>query len=264
MNPAFLSPIVIHLGQSTLFALLAIGVAFLLRKSEARIRYWILWAASLKFLIPFGPFGSEPGLPPTLLLLWVTSSAAIFTVWACRWRRVARAARRSDSVSVGREYETLRRIEACIGVEKPTELRLSGGSLEPGIFGILRPTLVLPAGIGCHLSKPQLDSVIAHELSHLRRFDNLTASIHLAVATVFWFHPLVWWLGSRLVDERERACDEEVLKISAPREYAEGILRVSELYMQSPIVTVSGVTGSDLKKRIHGIMAQQEKGSAES
>jgi beta-lactamase regulating signal transducer with metallopeptidase domain len=50
----------------------------------------------------------------------------------------------------------------------------------------------------------------------------LAAAIHMFVETVFWFHPLVWWIGKRMVEERERACDEEVLQLGGePRVYAE-------------------------------------------
>src|SRR3954467_4860022 len=76
---------------------------------------------------------------------------------------------------------------------------------------------------------------------------------------VFWFHPLVWWIGARLVEERERACDEEVLRLgSEPQIYAEGILNVCKLYVESPLVCVSGVTGSNLKKRIEAIMSNHK------
>jgi tetratricopeptide (TPR) repeat protein len=78
----------------------------------------------------------------------------------------------------------------------------------------------------------------------------------MIVEAVFWFHPLVWWIGVRLVDERERACDEEVLRLgNEPQVYAEGILNVCRIYLESPLRCVSGVTGSDLKKRIHAIVA---------
>jgi uncharacterized protein (TIGR03435 family) len=77
----------------------------------------------------------------------------------------------------------------------------------------------------------------------------------MVVEAIFWFHPLVWWLGSRLIDERERACDEEVLRQgSEPQVYAEGILNVCKHYLESPLPCASGVTGSDLKKRIEAIM----------
>ena len=55
------------------------------------------------------------------------------------------------------------------------------------------------------------------------------------VETVFWFHPLVWWVGKRIFHERERACDEEVLRLGTePRIYAQSILKVCEVLLGIP------------------------------
>jgi uncharacterized protein (TIGR03435 family) len=82
--------------------------------------------------------------------------------------------------------------------------------------------------------------------------------MHMFVETIFWFHPLVWWIGKRMVEERERACDEEVLRLgSEPRVYAEGILNVCKSYLSSPLACASGVTGSDLKRRIEAIVTNR-------
>jgi uncharacterized protein (TIGR03435 family) len=114
--------------------------------------------------------------------------------------------------------------------------------------------MLLPEDILNRLTPAQLKGVIAHELRHVYHRDNLIASIHMFVETVFWLHPLVWWIGKRMVAERERACDEEVLVLgNDPRAYAEGILNVCKLYAESPLPCVSGITGSDLKKRITAI-----------
>ncbi len=121
-----------------------------------------------------------------------------------------------------------------------------------------RPVLLLPAGITGYLTPPQLEAVLAHELCHVRRRDNLLGSIHMMVEAVFWFHPLVWWIGARLLEERERACDEAVLSLGGePRVYAEGILNVCRFYVESPLACVSGVTGSNLNKRIEVIMTNR-------
>src|SRR5262249_18369392 len=126
---------------------------------------------------------------------------------------------------------------------------------EPGVFGILDPILLLPEGITARLTAPQLEAVLAHELCHVRRRDNLTAAIHMLVEAVFWFHPLVWFWGTRLMDEREHACDEEVLRIgNEPQVYAEAVLKICEFYLEPPLPCVAGVTGSNLKKRIQIIM----------
>jgi len=82
---------------------------------------------------------------------------------------------------------------------------------------------------------------------------------------MFWFHPLVWWIGARLVEERERACDEAVLSLgSEPGDYAEGVLAVCKSYLESPLYCVSGVTGSNLKKRIQVILSGRMPGALSS
>jgi uncharacterized protein (TIGR03435 family) len=124
-------------------------------------------------------------------------------------------------------------------------------------FGIWRAVLLLPAGITDRLTPAQLDAIVAHELCHVRRRDNLATAIHMGVEALFWFHPVVWWLGSRLMEERERACDEEVLLMGGePEAYAEGILKICEVYLDSLLQCVAGVTGGNLKKRIEKIMLQ--------
>ena len=60
-----------------------------------------------------------------------------------------------------------------------------------------------------------MEAILAHELMHVRRHDNLTAALHMLVEAVFWFHPLVWWMERRMVEERERACDEAVIRWGA-------------------------------------------------
>jgi uncharacterized protein (TIGR03435 family) len=119
-----------------------------------------------------------------------------------------------------------------------------------------RPVLVWPRAIAERLDERQIASILAHEVAHVRRRDNLTAALHMAVEAVFWFHPLVWWIGARLVDERERACDEAVVRAGSERSvYAQTILTACRVFVESPLACMAGVTGSDLRKRIERIMA---------
>ncbi len=129
---------------------------------------------------------------------------------------------------------------------------------EPGVFGIFRPVLLWPPGISKELHESQLRAVLAHELWHARRRDNLLAALQILIEAVFWFHPLVWWLGSRQMEERELACDEGVLRLgSEPAAYAEGILKACRFCMKSPLPCVAGVSGPNLNKRIKHIMTNE-------
>ncbi len=278
-----LSELTNHVWQSTIFALLVGLMTVAFRQNRAEVRYGLWLSASCKFLVPLSllmslgrrfewtpvtqkigvktavqftllqisqPFPSTLEQPPTTRATHDWANLAIFVIWTCGvaaivllrfrgWRRIRAAIRPST----------------LLPIPAPIEIRSSPGLLEPGVVGLFRPILLLPAGITERLEPPLFEAVLAHELCHVRRRDNMTSAIHMIVEAVFWFHPLVWWIGARLVEERERACDEAVLSLgSKPHDYAEGILRICKSYVESPLSCVSGVTGSDLKKRIQAIL----------
>ena len=193
-----------------------------------------------------------------LLAIWSCGTGAMLLRWWARYRRIAMVARAATPVRDGRAWVALRRLEARQGITRPIPLVLSDAPLEPGVFGILRPVLLWPRSIARRLGPNQVQAIVAHELAHVRRHDNLAAALHMVVEAVFWFYPLVWWVGGRLVDERERACDEAVLGLGTePGAYAESILKTCRFYVESPPACMAGVTGSDLEKRIEDIMTNE-------
>src|SRR5580658_2681711 len=284
MIPESLSPIANHLWQSTLFACAAWLLTLALRKNSARVRHWVWVTAALKFVAPFSllialgshvPWRaakaapqasvsialdqvSQPFAVPTtsssvvataaarasvvpavVWTLWMCGFLGVGTTWLIRWRRIAAAVRAGSPVDVG----------------VPIGAVCSPAFIEPGIFGVFRPVLLLPEGIFEHLSPEQMKSVLAHELCHVRRRDNLVGLMQMFIETVFWFHPLTWWIGKQIFLERERACDEEVVKLgNEPRVYARSILKVCELYLESPMPCVAGVSGANLRMRIEAIL----------
>ena len=289
MTPASFTPILDHLWQSTAFGGLMALAALALRKNRAAARFWLWLAASMKFLVPcalFMELGAlvrrQPALATTAspLQRWsaiqdagqavFTPSAAIVTattpaqshadiwfaviaaVWACgflfvairwvrQWRAIRSLVRKAKPIDLGLPIAT---------VSAPARL-------EPGVFGIFRPVLFLPEGISARLTREQMQALFAHELCHVGRRDNLWAAVHVLVEAVFWFHPLVWWLGARMIAEREAACDEAVLKSGAEAEtYATSVLEVCRIYAASPMPAIAGITGADLKQRVITIASQ--------
>jgi TonB family protein len=269
-----LTEIVNHLWQSTFIVTVIAALAAMLRDHGAHVRYWLWWAASVKFLVPFSllvvlgsAFGGSvvPLIEPTawpatlafvaepmpkaapwpllalaLLGVWAVGFAAVTGSWAVRTIGLRRLLRASAVYA-----SALPRIAGRL------EVRTTSALVEPALVGVFRPALLLPQGLVEHLSPAQVDAVLAHELSHWRRRDNLTAAVHMLVEAVFWFHPLVWWVGARLVEERERACDEAVVRAGHDgRTYAEAILKVCEHYVASTLKCAAGVSGADLKRRV--------------
>jgi len=178
---------------------------------------------------------------PILLGAWALGAAAILLVWGVRWSRI-RAAVRDGSP---------------IDLPAPIPALSSPAPMEPGVVGLWRHVLLFPEGIAERLSPAELSAILAHELSHVRRRDNLTGAVHMLVQALFWFHPLVWWLGARLIAERERACDEAVVRAGHDREtYARGVIETCRLYLHSQLACVSGASGSSLRQRVDEIISR--------
>jgi beta-lactamase regulating signal transducer with metallopeptidase domain len=271
-----------HLWQSTLFALAAALLTLAFRGSGARVRFLIWLAASVKFLIPFSAFVwlgrqlrwdtapvLEGGSGLSVLMDQIAQPAAAMASglpattgdsgWSM-WTLVLSIWLAGTVVLLGRRVyqwlyvRAIAEVSSQSDIEAPIPVRETSSTLEPGLFGIFSPTLLLPAGIAAQLAPAQLHAIVDHELCHWRRKDNLTAAIHMLVEALFWFHPLVWWLGARLVVERERACDEAVIQSGRDRHaYAEGILRICQRYVEPPLCS-AGVSGGSLRTRIEEIM----------
>jgi len=285
MIPTDLNFLVAHLWQSTLCVFVAWLLTLALKNNRASVRYWVWLAASVKFLVPFSllvsagselgsrtlpareqaqvfsvveeisrpflssaptpiPVATLPVFHPVLAVLlgvWFLGFISTAIYWLVLWHRIHTALRMATPLPLNLSIRA---------VSSPARM-------EPGVFGIRKPVLLLPEGITRCLSQDQLETVVAHELCHVQRRDNLTAAIHMLVETLFWFYPPVWWIRTRLIEERERACDEAVLQAgSAAYVYAESILNICKYYVESPLACASGVTGSNLNRRITRILAE--------
>jgi uncharacterized protein (TIGR03435 family) len=288
MIPGYLSPLANHLWQSTIVVGICAMLALLLRNNGARFRYGLWFAAAIKFLIPFSlfvsighqfdwrtppvvaqrpisavteissPFAATARpvdvlpsvaakanpMPAILLAVWLCGCAVSVSFWIRSWLRVSASLKAASVMKVDLPMND-------ISVQVVSSPHL----FEPAVVGVFRPVLVLPEGIPARMTPQQFNAILIHELCHVRRRDNLATAMYMTVESLFWFYPLVRWIGRQLIIERERACDEEVLRLGNERlAYAEGILSVCKSYLESPLQCASGVTGSDLKKRIRAIL----------
>ncbi len=196
-------------------------------------------------------------LPEVFAGVWFCGMVTVLLIWCMRWRKIYRALHQAVPVKSGREFALLQRLETLTKSRIHVPMLRSEDMMEPGIFGIFHPLMLWPNRLSERLENEHIEGILAHELMHVRRHDNLTAAIHMLVEVVFWFHPLVWWMESRMLEERERACDEAVVQLAGrPEVYAEGLLKACRFCAESPLICVSGITGADLKDRIIRIMTE--------
>jgi len=118
-----------------------------------------------------------------------------------------------------REFSSTRRVMVCTS----DSLRI------PAAIGFFHPAVVFPSWAMEELSAAELNSILLHELAHLARRDDWTNLAQKVLRCVFFFHPAVWWIESKLSLEREMACDDIVLAHTAnPRAYAECLVSLTE------------------------------------
>jgi bla regulator protein blaR1 len=190
--------------------------------------------------------------------VWLCGFVVLMMKWISGWKSASRIVGAAELIIQGREVHAFQRAQNNAGIQGNIRLLLSASGMEPGIFGFIRPILLWPAGLSDRLDDAQIEAIMAHEIEHARRNDNLTSAIHACVEAIFWFHPLVRWISSKLSEERELACDERVIEQNAlPDAYAESILKVCSFCIEPANPCVSGVSGADLKNRILRIMSQR-------
>jgi beta-lactamase regulating signal transducer with metallopeptidase domain len=282
-----IGPVAIHLIESTLFAALTAILLLVFRVRQPGVRHAAWLGVALKFALPASVFISlgtgmralAPQPIPTawyggaallthvstmparthvsndlmetaLLCLWLTGAIFAIGVWL---RRLGRPLQTVSAPAA--EAAILHRLRTQAGVRRGVTLRHSRDLSAPGLTGIFMPVICIPRTLANELEPAEFESVLLHELAHVRRWDNLCSAAVHALACVFWFYPPVWWIERKIAFEAERACDDLVVRWGAPREsYVDAILKVCRLQIAEPLAGVSGI-GSNLSQRMEWILS---------
>jgi hypothetical protein len=244
------------LPEGLLIAFFAWALLRLLRRQNSGTRFavWFLALLMVAVLPLLGSLGREgkvlaPGMAWGHLhpAITIPGSWALFafTAWALGasfamarlilglWH--LRQLRRSCIAIAASELDPLvRRTVEALGAatsaqSKAVTIATSEEVRVPAAIGFWKRTIVLPAWALRELPPADLNVILLHEFAHLRRGDDWTNLIQKIVRAIFFFHPAVWWIESRLSVEREMACDDAVLaETSNPRGYASCLVSLLE------------------------------------
>ena len=151
-------------------------------------------------------------------------------------------------------------LDCCQRVGVRTSIRLQESSLvdTPLLIGIWRPTILVPFKIQEHLSLAELESVLIHELHHVRRRDAAVSLLQAVLKAVYFFHPGVWVADRWLRRLREEACDEATVGVldGNRRNYSSAILKLAEQTLRPAPPLAIGVvdSGSHITHRMRRIL----------
>jgi len=193
---------------------------------------------------------------PALVVAWglgvsvMTLRLSLGLVWVSRQRHCSIPA---PAIWQDRLDELARRM----GLHYPVPLKLHMALSSPGTLGFLRPVVLLPAALLSGLPVSMLEALLAHELAHVRRWDYLVNLLQSLVESLLFFHPVVWWLSTRMRFEREQVADELAAQaLEDPRRLALALHALSLQVPQTaqPILAMSA-RGGILLRRIERLMA---------
>ena len=154
----------------------------------------------------------------------VSRAAAAFLIWgggvliltAVQVLRAVRRRARTRAATalppgIERRIGELRRE---IGLRREVDIRVvaDGAVAGPAVEGFLGPRILLPASLVRGWRNEDLDAVLLHELVHVQRWDPAARAVGNLLQVLYFFHPLVWWVGRRLEEAREQACDDAVVR----------------------------------------------------
>lgn len=121
------------------------------------------------------------------------------------------------------------RISFHLGIKKKVQVWISMNVDVPCITGFIKPIILLPAAVINNLSPLQVESILVHELAHIKRNDYLVNFLQSVLELILWFNPFAILLSRAAKKEREHCCDDWVMNFEYDKyEYAEALLVLEE------------------------------------
>jgi TonB family protein len=285
----------VQAAASTVVLLLAAVICLALRRGSAAQRHfvWLLAFASL-LIVPAAAWlmppvlpklmparatpqvivtvgSSEPaataapslpaapqGVPLSTLFggLWIAGTAVLTIRTAAGLMLCARRRRRSETLE--RVNTACRQLASDLGLGRIIDVRLSSHVSTPETFGLLQPAILLPPA-SAEWTQERLRIVLLHELIHIQRHDWAVHFMARLAVSVFWFNPLSWYALARLQNEREQACDDDVLRFGiAHSDYASELVDIARtIRADPPSLAVAMARPAHLEGRIRAILDPQ-------
>ena len=196
--------------------------------------------------------GPQFSWPLGLLLFWLAGVAFSFLTALGQGIQLARTVRESAPAPLaGVDADAL---AAALGLRHTPRILEHPACTAPCVTGRLRPTILLPPGLGRTLTPEELRLTLAHEMAHLRRGDLVMALVPALARSLFFFHPLAWWAAAEWGAAREEACDALALRATGASTSRLGrlLLRMASSEANAPSLGLSsGYHG--LRRRLVGL-----------
>lgn len=201
-------------------------------------------------------------LVPWTVPAWSVGVALLGFKAFAGWRRARTLTRQASHAAPAGWQETVSRLASQVGVRVRVRLLVTARVAVPCVVGWLKPVILLPPAALTGLTPLQLEMVLAHELSHIRRHDYLVNLIQVGIETLLFYHPVVRWISRDARRERELCCDDSAVHACGDAlHYAHALTDLAALRGRE-VSPAMGVTGGDLAMRVERLITPHHAANA--
>lgn len=193
---------------------------------------------------------------PLIVIVWITGVLffSLRPMWG--WYVVLRLRSVGSCQAGERLQHALARVARSMGIARPVRILESTCISSPIVTGCFRSVILVPTALATNLPIAQLEAIVAHELAHVRRYDFCVNLLQTLLETLFFYHPVVWWLSRRLRVEREHCCDDLVVKMLGDKvAYGRALLAIEE-FRGSPTSLALGASDGRLLHRVKRLLTE--------
>jgi GWxTD domain-containing protein len=195
---------------------------------------------------------------PWLVPFWIAGVLLFHLRILASWIAAQRLRRTGVCCAPDLWQQRLNRLGARLRLSTPVTLLESCLAGVPVVIGHLRPVILMPVGLLTGLPAGQIESILLHELAHIRRCDYLVNLLQTSMEGLLFYHPAVWWISGVMRAERENCCDDVVVSIHGDaREYAVALATLEQNRCAVREAALAA-TGGNLVKRIHRLLDKPE------
>jgi murein DD-endopeptidase MepM/ murein hydrolase activator NlpD len=182
---------------------------------------------------------------------WLSGVVLLFILFVKRFFRYYSGIRRATVVQDEQILILANKWRKLFNIKRKVQVLTSTEYISPFTLGTFRPIIFLPESLLKEGGVDTLESVIAHEMAHIKRLDSLWIKLQNFIQILYFFNPIAWYANSQLNFSRERICDRMVL--------SKGLI-LPQKYVQSMVVVLKlGLWGSPAKEILPGFGNRQKK-----
>lgn len=199
---------------------------------------------------------------PFIAAFWLFGSMLFFLKWLGGLLYIHRIRRTAIAAISSSWQKKLDRLAKRMGILRNVKLVESIRVHTPMVVGHFKPLILVPVGMLTGMNPEQIETILIHELAHIRRNDYLINLIQSVLEVIYFYHPAYWWIADKMHQEREHCCDDIAVAVCGNAMlYARALTEVqARKYEKAPAMALAA-TGkkNHLMNRVKRLLVPEQE-----